>query len=405
MTEQTEIVIIGAGPSGAVAAAMLRAKGRTVIVLEQTHFPRFSIGESLLPQCMEFLAQAGMDEAVHGAGFQHKNGAAFTRNGNYTEFDFREKFSPGPGTTYQVQRAKFDQLLAEQAAKYGADIRFGHRLTRFEYEGGRPRLSVSTDTDQHYTLTCDYVLDASGFGRVLPRLLNLDIPSSQAPRTSMFTHIRDNISDPSYDRDKILIAIHPEYKEVWYWLIPFSNGRCSIGVVARDSYFREDEPAVNLKRSVTECHELAALLKNAEFDTPVNRISSYSCNVSSMWGQRFALLGNAGEFLDPVFSSGVTIAMKSASLIAPLVDRQLQGDTVDWEAEYAVPLRLGVETFRTFVNAWYDGSFQDVVFANGQQRNIREMISSILAGYAWDDRNPYVRESSRRLNALAAICK
>ena len=116
------------------------------------------------------------------------------------------------------------------------------------------------------------------------------------------------------------------------------------------------------------------------------------------------MLGNAGEFLDPVFSSGVTIALKSASLAAEVLGRQLSGAKVDWESEYATPLKKGVNTFRTFVESWYGGGFQNVIFHENQQPEIRRMISSILAGYAWDESNPYVRESKRRLKALEEIC-
>ncbi|WP_339718442.1 NAD(P)/FAD-dependent oxidoreductase [Marinomonas primoryensis] len=103
-----DVVVIGAGPSGAVASSILSEKGYRVLVLEKQHFPRFSIGESLLPQCMEILESAGMLQAVVEAGFQYKNGAAFATNNQYSSFDFREKFSTGWGTTYQVQRAQFD---------------------------------------------------------------------------------------------------------------------------------------------------------------------------------------------------------------------------------------------------------------------------------------------------------
>jgi flavin-dependent dehydrogenase len=411
----TDVAIIGAGPAGSIAAALLRQRGHSVVIIEQAHFPRFSIGESLLPQCMEYIEEAGMLNAVSDAGFQYKNGAAFVRNGKRTFFDFREKFSAGPGTTFQVQRAEFDHVLAKQAQAAGAEIRFGHRIEQMEYDVDQnPRLHIKSDTGEISQLTSRYVLDASGFGRVLPRLLDLETPSSMPTRSSVFTHIEDNIHTASedtsavanYDRDKILIAIHPELPDVWYWLIPFNNGRCSLGCVAEQAYFAEGlSPEMLLKDAVAACPELAELLRNAVYDTPVNKISGYSCNVKSLWGDKFALLGNAGEFLDPVFSSGVTIAMKSASLAAPLVSKQLAGEAVDWEAEYAVPLRLGVDTFRTYVNAWYDGDFQTVVFAENPQPEIKGMIASILAGYAWDTKNPYVKESRRRLKTLVALCE
>lgn len=406
MTDSTDVAIIGAGPSGSIAAGLLRQRGYGVVLLEQTYFPRFSIGESLLPQCMAFIAEAGMQEAVERAAFQHKNGAAFVHQGNYAAFDFRKKFTPGPETTYQVQRSRFDHLLSQEAVRLGADLRFGHRIERLEYVNELPQLHVVQEDGVRYALTSHFVLDASGFGRVLPRLLDLELPSDQPPRTSVFTHIEDNISARHYDRNKILIAVHPSLSDVWYWLIPFSNGRSSIGVVAPNEFFDSQKASAShvLMRAIASCPDLHCLLDAAVFDVPVDRISSYSCNVKSLHGKGFALLGNAGEFLDPVFSSGVTIAMKSASLAAPLVDRQLRGDSVNWEKEYAAPLRLGVDTFRTFVNAWYAGSFQHVVFAKDQQPEIRAMVSSILAGYAWDTNNPLVKESKRRLAALAELC-
>ncbi len=109
-----------------------------------------------------------------------------------------------------------------------------------------------------------------------------------------------------------------------------------------------------------------------------------------MWGPGFALLGNAGEFLDPVFSSGVTIAVKSASLAVAALDRRAAGEAVDWEADYAQPLRAGVDCFRAFVESWYAGSFQKIIFHERQTPAVRRMICAILAGYAWDTENPYV---------------
>src|ERR1700745_3502926 len=133
--EQTDIVIIGAGPAGAVAAAFLRQQGRSVLVLNRQQFPRLSIGESLLPQSMEYIEAAGMLRDVVEAGFQFKNGAAFAWGERYTDFDFRDKFSPGWGTTYQVQRAGFDHVLAKAAARAGADVRFRHEVTAVDVDG------------------------------------------------------------------------------------------------------------------------------------------------------------------------------------------------------------------------------------------------------------------------------
>lgn len=406
--ETADVAVIGAGPAGAIVSALLNNKGYKVVVVERQHFPRFSIGESLLPQCMEFIAEAGMLDAVNEAGFQFKNGAAFTHNGNYSFFDFTDKFSSGPGTTFQVQRAQFDHLLATEAQKQGVDLRFGHGLTAITFDGAGGQLQVQPDQGDAYQLNARYVLDASGFGRVLPRLLDLELPSDFPVRAAIFTHVQDNITARWHDRNKILVTVHPKHNDVWFWLIPFAGGRCSLGVVGDHSYFAgKTDLKACLQEFVNDTSDLGELLRNAVFDTPVQTLSGYACNVKSLWGQHFALLGNAGEFLDPVFSSGVTIAMKSASLIAPLVDRHLKGEAVDWENEYAIPLKRGVDTFRNYVTAWYDGRFQDVVFFRQDKASpqVSAMISSILAGYAWDQENPFVAQPARRLNALVELCR
>jgi len=401
-----DVAIIGAGPSGAIAASLLHQQGKRVLVLEKQHFPRFSIGESLLPCCMQFIEEAGMLDALNAAGFQHKNGAAFRRNGTYTTFDFTDKFTPGPGTTFQVQRASFDKLLADTAQSQGVDIRYGETVEAIDLTEN-PRLTVRNEQGELYQINAQYVLDASGFGRVLPRLLNLESPSCLPPRSAIFTHVEDNISDANFDRNKILISVHPEHKDIWYWLIPFSNGRCSLGVVAEPQLLERLQGSLEqqLMSIVNEEPGLKALLANAKVVQECATLKGYSANVSRLATDKFALLGNAGEFLDPVFSSGVTIAMQSASMAAKCLTKQLNGEVVDWQADYSTPLMQGVNAFRTYVQAWYDGRFQDVIFYEEPNERIKQMICSILAGYAWDTNNPFVKDSERRLNMIVELCR
>jgi flavin-dependent dehydrogenase len=407
MNGQKKVIIIGAGPSGSIAGALLQNKGYQAIILEREKFPRFSIGESLLPQCMEFIEEAGMLQAVQNAGFQLKTGADFLYNDRHSEFYFSDKFSPGFGTTYQVQRAPFDALLASEAQRQGCTIHWQHQVTAADFSGAKPMLTVNDEHGTSYQIETDFVLDASGFGRVLPRLLNLDQPSNFPVRQALFTHLEDRIDDSGYDRQQIRIIVHPDITDVWYWLIPFSNGRCSLGVVGEPDVFNAiaGDPSHVFHTLVAQEPTLRALLHNAQFDTPINVIKGYSANVRQLFGPGYALLGNAGEFLDPVFSSGVTIAMKSASLAAGVLDRQFSGQEVDWQREFAEPLQKGVDTFRTYVTAWYEGGLQDVIFYDQQQPNIKAMICSILAGYVWDENNPYVKNSQARLKTLVELCR
>lgn len=405
--QQHQIVVVGAGPSGAIAAAILKRKGHEVLILERQRFPRFSIGESLLSHCLDFVEEAGMLDAVRAAGFQTKHGAAFAWGDRYTDFDFRETFTPSFGSTFQVQRATFDKVLADEAERQGVTIRYEEEIVAVDFSGEQPLLSMRRLADGYeYQVRCTFVLDASGYGRLLPRLLDLELPSNLPMRKALFTHIEDRIDHPDFDREKILITTHPTLRDVWFWTIPFSNGRCSLGVVGLaerfDGYPQDMDAA--LKQFVAETPSLTKVLGNAVWDTPVREIKGYSANVKALHGKGFALLGNAAEFLDPVFSSGVTIAMRSASMAANLLHRQLSGESVDWEQDFAIPLKRGVDTFRVYVEGWYDGSFQDVIYYPNASPEIRAMISSILAGYAWDERNPYVAEPRRRLRVLAELC-
>ncbi|MGL6244757.1 NAD(P)/FAD-dependent oxidoreductase [Pseudomonas sp.] len=404
--ERRQVAVIGAGPSGAIAAALLKRKGHDVLMIERQHFPRFSIGESLLSHCLDFVEEAGMLDAVNAAGFQLKNGAAFAWGEHYSAFDFGDTFSNGKPTTFQVQRADFDKLLADQAELQGVEVRYGEAIVSADFNLAKPQLDVLREDGSQYRVEADFVLDASGYGRVLPRLLDLEAPSNFPVRQAVFTHIEDHIDSPTFEREKILITTHPTHRDIWFWTIPFSNGRCSVGVVAAAEHFegRMENLDECLRGFIAETPSLQGVLKNAVWDTPARTIGGYSANVKTLHGPGFALLGNAAEFLDPVFSSGVTIAMRSASMAAGVLHRQLQGESVDWQTEFAAPLKRGVDTFRCYVEGWYAGTFQDVIYHPGSSADIRRMISAILAGYAWDERNPFVSDPKRRLRVLSELC-
>ncbi len=396
--KEIDVLVVGAGPSGSVVSAILHRQNLKVLVVEKEKFPRFVIGESLLPACMGIMEEAGFLEAVKRHGFQFKNGAAFSWGDKYRYFDFCDKSSKGYGTTFQVQRGDFDKVLIDEAIKQGVPVKFEVALEGVEFQND----AVVANLSNGEVIKAKYIVDASGYGRVLPRMLDLEVPSTLTPRKAIFTHIEDNISEVLYDRKKILITTHPRFRDVWFWLIPFSNGRCSIGVVGEEKTIDIEgkDLAETLKSHTYEAPMLNRLLNNAKWDTPVRTIKSYSKDVRQLYGDRYILLGNASEFLDPVFSSGVTIAMYSALMAGNLVARILRGESVDLDSEYAKPLMVGINAFRTYVNGWYSGEFQDVIYTNVENNDIKRQICSILAGYAWDTSNPYVTKSDNALKTL-----
>lgn len=402
-----DVLIIGAGPSGTCAASILQKKGFKVAIIERELFPRFSIGESLLPQSMVYLEKAGLLDDLKKVGFQKKNGAAFLSQGQFSYFDFEDKYTEGPYETFQVQRAIFDKTMADTCEKNGVSIYYQHNVNEIIFNLNDVQI-LTTDlaNKENKTFSGKFVLDASGFGRVLPRLLKLDKPSSFPNRQAVFAHMTTNFPE-TFDINKILITVDDVDKDVWLWTIPFSNKTCSIGVVGTEEYFKSFGEKSNLEilqASIDKVAKLKEIMSGSQFINEPRTIKGYAADVTSLYGDRFALLGNAGEFLDPVFSSGVTIALHSSSLAADLITKQLHGETVNWEEEFSKPLKLGVNTFKTFVKTWYTGELQTIIFYPKPEPRIKSMVCSILAGYAWDRTNPYAAESDRAVATLASIC-
>jgi flavin-dependent dehydrogenase len=406
-TTKTDVVIIGAGPAGSVAAALLAQKGHKVEVLERQHFPRFSIGESLLAQSIEYIDQAGLLDDVVAHGFQFKDGAAFHLKGESTSIYFPDKSAPGPSTTFQVMRADLDDILAKGAVKKGANIHFGQEVIGFESDSNGARVTVRDEQGGERAIEARFVLDASGFGRVLSKMLKLETPSEFPSRRAVYMQVKDNITDPSFDRNKILVSIHPEDDTIWYWLIPLKDGISSIGVVGAQETIEaagatDHERLWNL---IAKVPYKAKVLENCKEHRPAATIVGYACNVKSLYGPSYALLGNAAEFLDPVFSSGVTIAFKSAHLATDLVDRQFKGETVDWETEFSQELYVGINAFRECVDAWYTGALQRIIFNRPKEMNdITRQLTSVLAGYAWDRSNMFVKTPKRTMDTVDRWC-
>ncbi|HEY0253008.1 MAG TPA: tryptophan 7-halogenase [Kofleriaceae bacterium] len=290
---------------------------------------------------------------------------------------------------------------------FGATVEFGVEVTGMT-PGQPPTVTVKTAAGDLRTYTPTFVLDGSGFGRTLSRLLDLERPSDFPVRAARFAHVHDRIPAGAFDRQKIRIGINPAHRDVWSWLIPFPDGTSSLGIVAAPAHLGRYTGTAEQQYwdMVRDEPMLRALLPTSELARPVGEIVGFAANVKTLHGPGFALLGNAAEFLDPVFSSGVTIALHSAKLATALLDQQLRGAAVDWQTGFAEPLMFGVETFRTFVNGWYDLSLQDVIFHRAKEPRIHRLICSILAGYVWDSANPYTGASSRRrLHALAEACR
>ncbi len=399
-----DVLVIGAGPAGSVAGSLLARQGHRVITLEAGTLPRFQIGESLLPRCNDILASAGLLDAVVARGYQPKNAALFLDGERRERFCFAEVF-PGQRTqTFQVPRDDFDQTLSTTARAHGVDVRFNHKVEGVELDRDQVSLSVvDLEADRRVQLRARFVLDCSGYGRVLPRLLALEKPSEIPPRVALFTWVEGD-DRPSGDLEgDIWICIHP--RGAWGWIIPFSNGRSSVGLVMTQSDY-DSVPGCDRDRLFTLLHEdpnVRARLRRASPVLKTTRLGGWSAAVTQLHGPGWAVTGNAAEFLDPVFSSGVTLALESSSAAAGLIHRSLRGEAVDWEADYAAVVKQAVGVFKVFVRSWYEGELPRVLLRPDKSPAIKQAITAVLGGYVTDEANPFVRDAEKTLSALVKL--
>lgn len=401
--EITDVLIIGAGPSGMVSAAYLQSRGIKTLVVEKSSFPRFSIGESLIPQCMDNLAEAGLLEAAMKAGFQKKFGARFIKGDKVGEFDFSKKHGEGWDWTWQVPRADFDMILAEEAIRQGVDIRFNSEVLKVEFNGKESVTKINNAEGEIFEVQAKFIIDASGFGRVLAKQLDLEAPPQIAAHSSIFTHITEN-NRPS-GKEGELITFEVLSTNVWFWYFPFSNGNSSLGFVAPNSWFENfsQDKAKAFKEMLGKLKFYEGRFDEYPFIFPPQKIENISKNVTRLWGDGYVLTGNSAEFLDPVFSSGVSFATASGLLAAKLVVRELQDENVNWQTEYVDYLKRGIDVFATYVKEWYTGNLQKLIFHPSPRPEIKEQICAVLAGYVWDETNPFVKKHNRIVGNMARL--
>jgi flavin-dependent dehydrogenase len=404
--EKTDVLVIGAGPAGCIAASILHKNGLRVRVVEKMKFPRFVIGESLLPRVMDHLDETGLLEEVKKGNFQKKFGAKFVLNDKVCDFNFEDQFTKGWNWTFQVPRAEFDQLLASGVAKKNIPLTFETTVTGIQFHEDESSVTTVEDAQGNKTqIEARYIIDASGYGRVIPTLLGLNKASSFDPRKTHFTHYKDPKRPEGVEGNRITVVIHRQ--QIWIWIIPFSNGNTSIGFVGDPAFFKDypEDPVERMKAIVAECDFLKDRFKDKEMVLAPRSIEGYAITSTTFYGKGFVTVGNATEFLDPIFSSGVTFAMESGSRAAKLVSRKLKGEVVDFQTEYVDHMMQGINTFRAYVASWYNGDLHEIFFSKNQDPGIKRQICSVLAGYVWDLENPFVKKPSRAISALATIIR
>jgi flavin-dependent dehydrogenase len=381
-----DFAVAGGGPAGSSAAISLGQHGHSVVLFERDTFPRFHIGESLLSTANDAFATLGVTERIEAASFPEKWGARlFThdgQSGRYVDFtDVREVNRP---QTYQVCREEFDRILMERAREVGVDVREGYRVTACEFTSDAVILDVASRADvAPVRLSVRAIVDATGRRGLIAQKFNLRTEEPLLANIAIFSHYTNvpRLEGPRPD-DIRLIA---RSDAGWFWLIPISKELISVGVVLPKGLYRrlaKGSPEETLSSAISDTPIVAALMREARREWPVRVEKDFSYSASAYAGHRWILAGDAGSFLDPVFSTGVSIAMESGIEAATELHRALaRNDFSDASfAAFSRRQRKRFQTFRRFVVGFYTPEFRDVFFSPRPPKLIFRSVATMLAG-------------------------
>ena len=381
-----DVIVIGGGPSGSTVAARLAQRGRRVILLEKEHFPRFHIGESLLPCAMPLLEELGAMPALLSHGFLPKYAAEFvTADGSLTRrYAFAEGLIPGAPSAFEVDRAEFDHLLLKNAARLGVDVREGSGVTRFELTREHAEVTVRDDAGVETRITAPLLIDATGQTSLVAGKLGMREMDADLKNFAVFSHFEGAERHEGKREGDISVVLVPDG---WWWVIPLAGGRTSVGQVGPRSLLRGQKPdEAYFHQQIAATPYLAKRLGQAKRVAPVRTISDYSYVSKRLAGDRFLLVGDAGAFLDPVFSTGVYLGMVGAFRAAEAVDAALTAGRYSRRefVAYEAWVMKQVDAYKKFVKGFYKPEFVELLMAPSEFLDLRAAITSLLAGFGVD---------------------
>jgi flavin-dependent dehydrogenase len=390
MSLDCDVLVAGGGPAGSIAASWLARAGYRVVLLERDRFPRFHIGESLLASVNDALRAIGAEQLIRAAGFPQKWGATFMPADGSIERYLDFSTSPDVATpqTWQVPRATFDHLLLRHAATSGADVLEGHRVldVAFDTDGVTATAQATGDAaaTAPFGVRARAIVDASGRGSLLSRKFNLRVDEPRLANVAVFSHFSGVPRQEGRRSGDIRIVAR--YDLGWFWLIPISDELMSVGaVLPRDAFkpFATLELEAVLERAIADTPAVAQLLAHARREWPVRVERDFSFGSRAYAGDRWVLAGDAGSFLDPVFSTGVAIALESGLEAAQAVEGGLRsGDLSSRQfVGYADRQRRRYLSFRRFVIGFYTSEFRDLFFADDPPPRMFRSLVSVFAGY------------------------
>lgn len=375
-----DVAVLGGGPAGSTAAALLARAGRRVVVFEKEKFPRFHIGESLLPRSMGTLEKSGVLPAIEGAGFMRKFGAEIAAGcgGSESRFYFKDGYRPVSDSAFQVPRAEFDKLLLDHARGCGVGVREETPVAAVDFFEAFARIQPAGDRN---AVTASYVLDCTGRNALLAGKFSSKRNYAGLDKIAVYAHY-ENVARPAGIDGTLTRMVRA--KDRWFWMIPLSETKMSVGVVMDTTTYRME------KRSPEECLEssMAALplmaerMGGSERATPVYASGDYSYKNTKLCGPRWLTAGDAAGFIDPVFSSGVFLAILGADHAATAIDAALKDPRRASRlfANHAKRLEKVIALYLGFVKAWYRHEFIETVLSPREFFGVVPAVNAVLAG-------------------------
>ncbi len=385
-----DVVVIGGGPAGSTVAALLADKGHDVVLFEKAQHPRFHIGESLLPMNMPLFDRLGVRPEVEAIGIT-KVGAEFVSpwHEHTSRFFFAEAMDKSFPYAVHVRRSEFDQLLFQHAAKQGARTFENQRVTHVDMDAGkdgdkRALVKVKGEDGTETAWQPRFVIDASGRDTLLSNQFDAKLRNRRHASAALFGHFRNAERAPGRLEGSITLFW---FDHGWFWYIPLLDGTTSVGAVAHPGYFKEHRKGASLDeflmQTIALAPKLADRLKNAEMIEPATSTGNYAYDSKFCRGDRFVMIGDAFAFVDPMFSSGVYLAMNSAFESANAVDHWLKGEARLAEKQFRrfeKVMKHGPKMFSWFIYRITSPAIRNIFMHPRNMWRMQEALLSILAG-------------------------
>ena len=379
-----DVIVIGGGPAGSTAATLLAREGFRVALFERECFPRFQIGESLLPYANDVFERLGVSEKLLDAGFFPKYGGAFvTADGSASKvFRFSENLEPPYRRSFQVERSRFDQILLDHSRENGVEVHEGTAIARVDLSD-KSRAAVETTKGERHEGR--FVIDCSGHGALLAHATGCRVSVESLKKTAIFSHYRNVRMGEGPDRYNTVVVV---LRDGWFWMIPLAEDKMSVGLVIDRKTVIESglTPEELLARTIAMTPYVAELMKDAEQTMEVRQRKDFSYRVSTLAGENFAVSGDAAGFLDPIFSTGVLIAMISSSRLADAVAEKLRTGSMRGLLRYQQKTQTAIDRYLRFIENFYRRPFMEMLLHPDPPRTMFMAIVRLLGGNVFSSR-------------------